>query len=68
VVAFTQRLERRWANKEKEKEGGRKYIWSEEIEAAVRRKKSSYLTALRRRNMRTGKNTKMIDEMLNVYS
>ena len=30
----------------KRKKGGRKYIWSEEIEAAVRRKKSSYLTAL----------------------
>jgi hypothetical protein len=28
------------------KKGGRKYEWSEEIEAAVRRKKSSYLTAL----------------------
>jgi hypothetical protein len=41
VIAFTQRLERHWANKEKEK-SGRKYIWSEEIEAAVRRKKSSY--------------------------
>jgi hypothetical protein len=30
----------------KGKKGGRKYIWSEEIEAAVRRKKSLYLTAL----------------------
>ena len=30
----------------KGKKGGRKYTWSEKIEAAVRRKKSSYLTAL----------------------
>jgi hypothetical protein len=31
---------------EKGNKGGRKYIWSQEIEAAVRRKKSSYLMAL----------------------
>jgi hypothetical protein len=31
---------------EKGERGGRKYIWSEEIEAAVGRKKSSYLTTL----------------------
>jgi len=30
----------------KGKEAGRKYIWSEETEDAVRKKKSSYLTAL----------------------
>jgi hypothetical protein len=45
VIAFTQRLERRSANR-KRKKGGRKYIWSGEIEAAVRRTKSSFLTAL----------------------
>jgi len=28
------------------KNGGRKYIWSEEMEVAVRRKKSLYLTDL----------------------
>ena len=28
------------------RKGGKKYIWSEEIEPAIRRKKNSYLTAL----------------------
>ena len=57
VIAFTQRLERHCPNKEKEKKkGGRKYIWSEEIEAAVRRKKSFYVKALSTKKTEDRKN------------
>ena len=48
------------------REGGKKYIWSEEIEAAVRRKKNSYLTALSTKKPKTGNTERRIDEMLNV--
>jgi hypothetical protein len=50
----------------KGEKGGRKYIWSEEREAAVRRKKSSYLTALSTKKPEDWENAKIIDEMLNV--
>ena len=38
------------------KKGGRKYIWSEEIEAAVRRKKSFYVKALSTKKTEDRKN------------
>ena len=42
----------------KRKKGGRKYIWSEEIEHSVRKKKSSYSTALSTKNPEDWENYK----------
>jgi hypothetical protein len=66
VSAVTQRLEGHYVNREKEKKCGRKYIWSEEIEDAIRKKKSSYLTALSTKKPQDWENYKNDKRNVNV--